>query len=57
MSEQNKRIYVTVDVELEQQLNRLKQTEYYAKTHAEMVRYLIKLGLNSLAAKPEKHQE
>lgn len=48
MNQQNKRIYVSVDPELEAKLDRLKQADYYARTHSDMLRDLIELGLQSL---------
>lgn len=48
MSEKGNRIYVSVDAELEQKLDELKRSEYYAKPHSEMLRDLIELGLQHL---------
>lgn len=45
MEEKTRRIYVSVDAELEKRLDQLKKTEYYAKPHSEMLRDLIELGL------------
>lgn len=59
MEEKTRRIYVSVDAELEKRLDQLKKTEYYAKPHSEMLRDLIELGLQqkngSLREKIEKN--
>ena len=56
MEEKTRRIYVSVDEELEKKLDRLKKTEYYAKPHAEMLRDLIELGLEQKSTSPRKEK-
>lgn len=40
-----KRISVTIPNELEKDLDKLKQEKFYNKPQSEMLRYLIRLGL------------
>ena len=49
--EKRNRITVTVGDSLEQQLDRLKQEQYYDKSYAEMLRDLIELGLQAAGEK------
>lgn len=50
MKEKQNRVTVTVDKETAGRLDRLKQEQYYAKSHAEMLRDLIRLGLDAANA-------
>ena len=55
MEEKTRRIYVSVDEELEEKLEKLKQSEYYAKPHSEMLRDLIELGLQQKSKSPKEN--
>lgn len=54
MEEKSRRIYVSVDAELKKKLDKLKQTEYYANSHSEMLRDLIELGLQQKSQSPKE---
>ena len=54
MSTYSKRTMVTLRPEWKSELDQLKKEKFYNDTQAEMFRYLIDLGLNSL--KDEKNE-
>ena len=56
MEEQHKRIIVTVNQDTEKDLDRLKQRVFYNQSKAEMLRYLIRLGIEQAGSSnhPEK---
>ncbi len=49
MATDMKRFTISVTRDIEQGLNKLKKEQFYDKAQSEMVRYLIKLGLNSIS--------
>ena len=48
MSTSNKRLSVTLLPEWEDELDRLKKTKFYNQSKAELIRYLINLGLKEV---------
>lgn len=47
MSTSLKRFSISIPVDIEEELDTLKQKEFYNKTQSEMLRHLIKLGLKA----------
>ncbi len=56
MSTDMKRFTISITPDIEQGLNKLKKEQFYDKAQSEMVRYLIKLGLNFVSSEQIKHQ-
>lgn len=60
MSTRNKRFMLTVPDNIEADVAEVKRSLFYDKSYAEMYRYLIRMGLDSLkaekAAKENKRQ-
>lgn len=54
---QPNRITITVSREMAEQLDRLKQEQYYATSHSEMLRDLIRIGLEATREKEKMKQE
>lgn len=50
MSTKNKRFMLTVPDDIEADAAEVKRSLFYDKPYAEMYRYLIRMGLNSLKA-------
>ena len=43
----SKRISVSIPIEIEKDLDELKKTRFYKEPQSEMLRYLIKLGIQA----------
>ena len=54
MSTTLKRLSVTIPLELEQSLDELKKEKFYKDSQSEMLRHLLKLGLQATSKKEEK---
>jgi len=51
MATEMKRLMVSITPDLETELDKLKQEQFYNTTQAEMFRYLIALGLDAAKSK------
>lgn len=54
MSTTLRRISVTIPSELEKSLDELKKEKFYKESHSEMLRQLLKLGVQATATLKEK---